>query len=117
MIPQWKELEAALHFLKKHNEWLETEYFQLKTELTQYKQWVADLQSEMYVNCVYCGHRYGPIENTPVSMADMLKEHIEECPQHPMSHLKRVLQQALQNADIANRNVHSGFKPSDDPSI
>jgi len=22
--------------------------------------WVNDLQSDMYVNCVYCGHRYGP---------------------------------------------------------
>jgi hypothetical protein len=51
-------------------------------------RWVADLQSDMYVNCVYCGHRYGPGETTPVSMADALKEHIEQCPQHPMSALK-----------------------------
>ena len=52
------------------------------------RQWVTDLQSGMYVNCVYCGHRYGPGETTPVSMADALKEHVESCPQHPMSALK-----------------------------
>ncbi len=49
------------------------------------QQWVADLQSGMYVNCVYCGHRYGPNETTPVTMADVLKEHIEQCPSHPLS--------------------------------
>ena len=52
-------------------------------------QWVADLQSGMYVNCVYCGHNFGPTENTPSSMADMLKEHIMECEKHPMSELKK----------------------------
>jgi len=57
-------------------------------ELAELKQWIKDLQSGMYVNCVYCGHRYGPKETTPVSMADALKEHIEQCPKHPMSALK-----------------------------
>lgn len=52
------------------------------------EKWIADLQSGMYVNCVYCGHRYGPKEDTPVAMADILKEHIEQCPKHPMSVLK-----------------------------
>ena len=50
--------------------------------------WIDDLQSGMYVNCVYCGHRYGPRETTPATMADLLKEHIERCPDHPMSALK-----------------------------
>ena len=52
------------------------------------KRWVDDLQSGMYVNCVYCGHRYGPGETTPVTMADALKVHVEQCPKHPMSALK-----------------------------
>jgi len=52
------------------------------------RAWIDDLQSGMYVNCVYCGHRYGPNETTPVTMADALKEHIEVCPDHPMSALK-----------------------------
>ena len=57
-------------------------------ECARLKAWVADLQSGMYVNCVYCGHRYGPGETTPVSMADALKAHVEACPEHPMSRLK-----------------------------
>lgn len=52
------------------------------------RRWVDDLQSGMYINCVYCGHRYGPGETTPVSMADALKAHVEQCPKHPMSALK-----------------------------
>ena len=57
-------------------------------ELARYKQWVSDLQSKMYVNCIYCGHRYGPDPDTPVAIAEVLKQHIEECPSHPMSLLK-----------------------------
>lgn len=53
------------------------------------------IQSGMYVNCVYCGHRYGPGETTPISMADALKTHVEQCPKHPMSALK-VERDALQ---------------------
>ncbi len=60
-----------------------------EVEVARLTAWVADLQSGMYVNCVYCGHRYGPKETTPVAMADALKEHIEQCDQHPMSVLKR----------------------------
>jgi hypothetical protein len=55
-------------------------------------KWVNDLQSGMFINCVYCGHRYGPREDTPVSMADVLKKHIEGCPKHPMSALKKEME-------------------------
>lgn len=64
----------------------------LKNELERYKTWVQDLQSGMYVNCVYCGHRYGPADKVPVSMADALKQHIEQCPEHPMSKLRAELE-------------------------
>lgn len=67
---------------------LDIRVVELMRELTQMQQWVNDLQSGMYINCVYCGHRYGPGETTPVSMADALKAHIEQCPKHPMSALK-----------------------------
>ncbi len=60
----------------------------MERERDQLKQWVADLHSGMYINCVYCGHRYGPADKTPASKADMLKAHIEVCPEHPMSRLK-----------------------------
>lgn len=60
----------------------------LRAENERLSKWVDDLQSGMYVNCVYCGYRYGPGETTPVSMADALKAHVEQCPKHPMSALK-----------------------------
>lgn len=60
----------------------------LLAEIDRFKAWVDDLQSDMYINCVYCGHRYGPNTEVPASMADVLKEHIEQCPKHPMSKLK-----------------------------
>lgn len=57
-------------------------------ELTRLRAHVADLQFGMYVNCVYCGHRHGPGETTPVSMADALKAHVETYAEHPMSKLR-----------------------------
>ena len=60
----------------------------LVAEVTDLQAWVDDLMSQMYVNCVYCGHRYGPRDEVPASMADVLKQHVEQCPKHPMSQLK-----------------------------
>lgn len=61
---------------------------ELTDHINSLNAWIDDLQSGMYVNCVYCGHRYVLNKDTPVSMADSLKAHIEECSQHPMSALK-----------------------------
>lgn len=69
----------------------------LTAERDEARQWVRDLHSGMYVNCVYCGHRYGPKDEVPATMADALKDHIEQCPKHPMSALKR------QNAELRTR--------------
>lgn len=63
-----------------------------KTHIDRLKAWVNDLQSGMYVNCVYCGHRYGPKDDVPVAMAEILKEHVAQCPHHPMSHLRERMQ-------------------------
>ena len=71
----------------------ESELEDAKEEIEELKKWIDDLQSGMYINCVYCGHRYGPKENTPSSMADVLKEHIEQCPKHPMSQLKKEIEE------------------------
>lgn len=60
----------------------------LTTENRRLRQWVRDLQEGCWVNCVYCGHRYGREKDTPVAMADVLKAHVEQCPDHPMSSLK-----------------------------
>lgn len=87
-------------------------------EIERYAKWVSDLQSGLYVTCVYCGHQYGPGETTPVSMADALKAHVEQCPKHPMSALKTA------NADMLAllkelwadpRAVsHSNFHPTEE---
>ncbi len=65
-------------------------------EIKRMHQWVDDLQSGMYVNCIYCGHRYGPVENTPVSTHDMLKKHVMSCSEHPMSQLKVAVSVAVE---------------------
>lgn len=59
---------------------------ELEEEVTKLRQWVNDLQSGMYVNCVYCGHRYGPNETTSITTADAPKTHIETVPRPPHEH-------------------------------
>lgn len=59
-----------------------------KAEIVRLSEWVMDLQSSFYVNCVYCGYRYGPNHSTKVAQADVLKDHIENCEHHPLSKLK-----------------------------
>lgn len=67
--------------------------FLMREEVRRLQVWVDDLQSGMYVNCVYCGYRYGPKEDVPVTMADMLKRHISHCPKHPMLELRKEVEQ------------------------
>jgi hypothetical protein len=55
--------------------------------------WIDDLQSGMYINCVYCGHRYGPnsgpnTKDFNITMRKALEQHISECPKHPLSAAK-----------------------------
>jgi hypothetical protein len=69
---------------------LDPELAALREENARLKQWISDCQAGMYINCVYCGHRYGPDPGTPVAMADILKAHIAECPAHPMSDLLKI---------------------------
>ena len=71
-----------------------------KEEIEQLTQWIDDLQSKMYINCVYCGHRYGPQDEVPATMAEALKEHIEMCEKHPMNKLR------IENADFASKLIH-----------
>lgn len=79
---------------REENQLMERRIETYEKAVARLQGWVADLQSGMHINCVYCGHRYGPKESTPVSMADILKAHIEVCPEHPMSKLK------IENEDL-----------------
>jgi hypothetical protein len=89
-----------------------------EAEIVNLKQWIDDLQSGMYINCVYCGHRYGPNDEVPTTMADALKEHIEQCPKHPMSKLKSErdqLKKELQTyKEMQIENRKSGVIPMED---
>lgn len=62
---------------------LAAELERTKAECARLTAWVNDLQSGMYINCVYCGHRYGPGEGQPTMQA-ALTEHISSCPKHPL---------------------------------
>ena len=55
------------------------------------RAWIDDLQSGMYINCVYCGHRYGPEKKVAPTMQQALYDHIKVCPKHPCSLLKKAL--------------------------
>lgn len=77
----------------------------LLAEVARLRSWIADLQGGLDVNCVYCGHRFGPAESTPTSQADALKAHVETCPDHPMSALKAELER---RKPVANVKVVEG---------
>lgn len=69
--------------------------------LLRLRQWVSDLQSGMRINCVYCGHDYGPKHSTPYTKAEILRQHIAACPEHPMNKLARAATAALDAYDFA----------------
>lgn len=88
-------------------------------EIAVLRQWVNDLQSGMYINCAYCGHRYGPKfasqemrDRTEPIVSAALTKHIEQCPKHPMSALK------AENAELKLRiaKLESGINATVDPS-
>lgn len=61
----------------------------LTAENSQLEAWIDDLQSGMYINCVYCGHRYGPnSKDANKIMRKSLEDHIASCPKHPLSAAK-----------------------------
>jgi hypothetical protein len=72
-----------------------------REELAVAEQWVDDLQSGMYINCVYCGHRYGPDDGDHlVSMRDALEAHIAICEKHPLAECRRKLAAAVEARGI-----------------
>ena len=81
----YKVIDEVLSLTKR----LELDKKNLERENASLVQWVHDLQAGMSINCVYCGKKYGPDDEVPSTMADVLKEHVEQCPKHPMSALRR----------------------------
>jgi len=63
----------------------------LRARVAELELHVSDLQSGMWINCVYCGHRYGPRDTTapiipgaPATMGEALTRHIATCHRHPL---------------------------------
>jgi hypothetical protein len=83
----------------------------MMAEIDRLNKWVSDCQAGMYVNCVYCGHRYGPDKDTPVAMADVLKQHIAVCPKHPMSELLAICKEIPEHLDAPERNCSCHISP------
>jgi len=70
---------------------------ELVIENKRLEMWIDDLQSGMYINCVYCGHRYGPnsgpdTKDFNLTMRKTLEQHIAECPKHPLSAAKKEIE-------------------------
>ena len=84
MLGRWADI------ITKSND----QFTKAMAEIKHLKQWISDLQSGMYINCVYCGHRYGPSDEVPAAMAEVLKQHVEQCPKHPMCQLKEKFREA-----------------------
>ena len=78
---------------------LSDEIQELREEIKRLQQMVDDLQSGMYINCVYCGHRFGPKDEVPSTMADVLKEHVKTCPKHPMAVLYAAAREIVAGLD------------------
>ena len=76
--------------LNKHiKESLPEKIIQIQADkIGRLEKWIDDLQSDMFINCVYCGHQYGPNDEVGPSMRDALKAHVEQCRSHPMYELK-----------------------------
>jgi hypothetical protein len=61
----------------------------LVRECARLRMWVRDLHSGMWLNCAFCGHRYGPGDALEAStMIDALRAHIAQCPEHPMTAMR-----------------------------
>lgn len=95
-LEAWQKIfgTSQLSHAQARLEAAEQQLVQARAEIERLRQWVNDLQSGMYINCVYCGHCYGPNPGTPIAMADILRAHIEKCPEHPMSTLRADLERA-----------------------
>jgi len=64
-----------------------------RAEIIRLDKWIDDLQSKMYVNCAYCGFRFGPRDTTKAAMTDVIKQHVRQCQRHPYAKALAALQQ------------------------
>ena len=102
-----------------------TEIARLRAQLAAVEHWVDDLQSGMFINCVYCGFRYGPGSihaeslddpKATASMRDALTAHVQQCPKHPLAAAEQrvaALEKLLVSAAHALRSYQYGNSATD----
>jgi hypothetical protein len=73
---------------------------ELVIENKRLEMWIDDLQSGMYINCVYCGHRYGPMDEVTIPMRKQLEQHINSCPKHPLSKARDEIAKLKQQMEV-----------------
>ena len=115
----WFEMEKENNTVDGQGNTITDSWEIVKDEINRLKEWVNDLQSGMYINCVYCGHRIWPKQDVPASMADLLKEHVENCPKHPMSVLKKEVEElrGLKKELVELRKLKKSFEQSNDVAL
>lgn len=86
----------------------ERQILDLEAENERLRKWVNDLQSGMFINCVYCGHRYGPKDEVPASKADVLTTHVEKCSKHPLFEARERIVELEEAAGDALWNLEEG---------
>jgi len=89
------ELEAFKKVNAEDHELMEA----MSATITRLRCWVDDLHSEMYINCVYCGHRYGPDTKETRAMSEVLHAHVAVCPEHPLSAALAEIEQLKQDME------------------
>lgn len=77
-------------------------------EVSKLRQWVRELQSGLYLNCVFCGENFTGQENF-----NRLTNHIRECPEHPLSRLLTALWLYLSTHDRADVQCMSSWSAQD----
>lgn len=73
------------------------------TEVEHLKRWIQDLQSGQFLNCVYCGHNYGPQDQEVP--ADVLRRHVASCPEHPLAQLVLACQGIVDYIDGGGQSI------------
>ncbi len=79
------EIEKAENLRLCHDQWYITNLWNKQhKEIKELDKWIDDLQAGMYINCVYCGHRFKSNPEIYPTMQEVLHEHMENCSKHPL---------------------------------
>ena len=101
----WQSLETLSEITKTKDTYIKpkSKLEEAEEEIIRLQDWISDLQKGMYVNCIYCGHRYPP--GTPDVRDKVLYDHIKSCPKHPLYKEIQKNKKLLQRLDFVRREL------------